>query len=153
MVSKHWAVSSMPPMLSEHVTAGHYCSQLMTTANANCHWPAAARFTEHGQLGIVACYKPASRPTGHAPCSVKLGSRGAAMSCGWEGNRRSGIAPAVRHRLQWFIHLPGQGSPTLIMGYGTLPTLRTCKCIHFSHQTVGVLSPVSSVTHRTQRTP
>ena len=27
------------------------------------------------------------------------------MSCGWEGNRRSGIALAMRHRLTWFIHL------------------------------------------------
>jgi len=31
------------------VTAGHYYSQLMTTAHASCCWPAAARFTEHGQ--------------------------------------------------------------------------------------------------------
>ena len=52
------------------VTAGHYYSQLMTTAHTSCHWPAAARFTEHGQLGIVTCYRPASSPTGHAPCSV-----------------------------------------------------------------------------------
>jgi len=27
------------------------------------------------------------------------------MPCGWEGNRRSGVALAMRHRLQWFIHL------------------------------------------------
>jgi len=27
------------------------------------------------------------------------------MSCGWEGNRRSGIGLAMRHRLEWFIHL------------------------------------------------
>ena len=26
------------------------------------------------------------------------------MSCGWGGNRRSGVALAMRHRLQWFIH-------------------------------------------------
>ena len=26
------------------------------------------------------------------------------MTCGWEGNRRSGVALAMRHRLQWFIH-------------------------------------------------
>jgi len=32
-------------------------------------------------------------------------SQGAEMHCSWEGNRRSGIALAVRHRLQWFIHL------------------------------------------------
>jgi len=46
------------------VTARHYYSQLMTTAHA-------ARFTKHGQLGIVTCYRRASSPTGHAPCSVK----------------------------------------------------------------------------------
>ena len=27
-----------------------------------------------------------------------------AMSCDWEGNRRSGVALAMRHRLKWFIH-------------------------------------------------
>jgi len=31
------------------------------------------------------------------------------MPCGWEGNRRSGIALAMRHRLQWFIHLRAHG--------------------------------------------
>jgi len=31
------------------------------------------------------------------------------MSCGWEGNRRSGVALSMRHRLQWFIHLWAQG--------------------------------------------
>ena len=31
------------------------------------------------------------------------------MPCGWEGNRRSGIALAIRHRLLWFIHLWGHG--------------------------------------------
>jgi len=29
----------------------------------------------------------------------------AVMPCGWEGNRKSGVAPAMRRRLQWFIHL------------------------------------------------
>ena len=27
------------------------------------------------------------------------------MPCGWEGSHRSGFALAMRHRLQWFIHL------------------------------------------------
>jgi len=36
--------------------------------------------------------------------NVGTGER-AVMPCGWEGNRRSGVALAVRHRLQWFIHL------------------------------------------------
>ena len=31
------------------------------------------------------------------------------MPCDWEGNRRSGVALAMRHRLQWFIHLPAHG--------------------------------------------
>ena len=47
------------------------------------------------------------------------------MPCGWEGNRRSGVALAMRHRLQWFIHLWAQGlrkgdELTLLTGYGTL---------------------------------
>jgi len=31
------------------------------------------------------------------------------MSCGWEGNRRSGVALAMHHRLQWSIHLEAHG--------------------------------------------
>jgi len=31
------------------------------------------------------------------------------MACGWGGNRRSGVALAMRHRLQWFIHLRAHG--------------------------------------------
>jgi len=31
------------------------------------------------------------------------------MPCGWEGNRMSGVALAMRHRLQWFIHLRAHG--------------------------------------------
>jgi len=31
------------------------------------------------------------------------------MCCNWEGNRRSGVALAMRHRRQWFIHLRAQG--------------------------------------------
>ena len=31
------------------------------------------------------------------------------MSCSWESNRRSGIALAMHHRLQWFIHLRAYG--------------------------------------------
>jgi len=31
------------------------------------------------------------------------------MSCGWGGKRRSGVAVAMRHRLQWFIHLRVHG--------------------------------------------
>jgi len=31
------------------------------------------------------------------------------MSCDWEGDRRSGVALAMRHRLKWLIHLRAQG--------------------------------------------
>jgi len=31
------------------------------------------------------------------------------MPCGWEGNRRSGVSLAMRHRLQWLIHLRADG--------------------------------------------
>ena len=49
------------------------------------------------------------------------------MPCGWEGNRRSGVALAMRHRLQWFIQLRAHGldrqmstPPTLLTGHVTL---------------------------------
>ena len=49
------------------------------------------------------------------------------MPCGWEGNRMSGVAMAMRHRLQWFIHLPAHGlrkgdehRPTLLVKYGPI---------------------------------
>jgi len=38
------------------------------------------------------------------------------MFCGREGNRRSGVALATRHRLKWFIQLRAQG---LSKGDGT----------------------------------
>ena len=31
------------------------------------------------------------------------------MPCGWKGNRRSGVALVMHHRLQWFIHVRAQG--------------------------------------------
>jgi len=31
------------------------------------------------------------------------------MSCDWEGNRRSGVALAMRQKLKCFIHLRAQG--------------------------------------------
>jgi len=38
--------------------------------------------------------------------AVQFGiGQGAVMPCGWEGNRRSGVALAMRHRLLWFVHL------------------------------------------------
>jgi len=49
-------------------------------------------------------------------------------SC-WEGNRRSGVALAMRHRLHWFVHLRAHGlreistPPTLFVVCGRLPLL------------------------------
>ena len=62
----------------------------------------------------------------HVPLSPSSTGQGAVMACGWEGNRRSGVALAMRHRLMWFIHLQVHGLDremstlsTLLMGYGT----------------------------------
>ena len=48
------------------------------------------------------------------------------MPCGWGGNRKFGVALAMRHRLQWFIQLgltaqerEMSSSPTLLTEYGT----------------------------------
>ena len=39
------------------------------------------------------------------------------MPCGWEGNCKSGVALAMRHRLQWFIHLKrGVATPFRVAG-------------------------------------
>ena len=52
----------------------------------------------------------------------------AVMLCGWEGKRRSGVALAIHHRLQWFIHLRAHGvdremstPPTLSCGVWLWP--------------------------------
>ena len=42
------------------------------------------------------------------------------MPCGWEGNRRSGVALAMRHGLKWFINLRAHG---LDREMSTPPTL------------------------------
>ena len=42
------------------------------------------------------------------------------MLCGWEGNRRSGVALVMRHRLKSFIHLRAHG---LDWEMSTPPTL------------------------------
>jgi len=66
---------------------------------------------------MCLCYQAVSFGTGQE----------VVMPCSWEGNRRSGIALAMRHRLQWFIHctcgLTAYGKemstpPTLLMRYG-----------------------------------
>jgi len=38
-------------------------------------------------------------------CATVVNRQRAVMSCGWEGNRRSGVALAMHHRLQWFMNL------------------------------------------------
>jgi len=44
------------------------------------------------------------------------------MPCSWEGNRRSGLTLAMRHRLQWFIQLvrpkEGRWAPRLHSSWG-----------------------------------
>jgi len=35
--------------------------------------------------------------------------KGVVTPCGWEGNRRSGVALAMHHRLRWFVHLQAHG--------------------------------------------
>jgi len=43
-----------------------------------------------------------------SPTSIIGTGQTSMMPYGWEGNRRSGVARAMRHRLQWFIHLQAQ---------------------------------------------
>ena len=51
------------------------------------------------------------------------------MPYGWKGNRRSGVALAMRHRLQWFIHLWAHG---LDGEMSTPPALLTGLMVHFT---------------------
>jgi len=44
-----------------------------------------------------------------SPSSIIWYQSRAPMSCDRQGNRRSGVALAMRHRLKWFIHLRAQG--------------------------------------------
>jgi len=44
-----------------------------------------------------------------SPSSKSGTSQRTVTPCGWEGNCRSGVALAMRHRLQWFIHLRTHG--------------------------------------------
>ena len=39
------------------------------------------------------------------------------MSCDWEGNRRSGVALAMRHRLQWLMALEWHTNAYTLQGY------------------------------------
>jgi len=57
-----------------------------------CYNDQALRLTQHTTLSATG--------NGYRPGAV-------AVLCGWEDNRRSGVAPAMRHRL-WYIHLWAQ---------------------------------------------
>ena len=47
------------------------------------------------------------------------------MSCNWEGNRRSGIALAVRDKLHWSIHLLAQHSCQGSLNHNDILTTHT----------------------------
>jgi len=74
------------------------------------------------------------------------------MPCGWGGNRRSGVALVMRHRLRWFIPLQAHDlkkemstQPTLLVGYGTLYIyLLSCRS-HWSLRTGVQFSSVQFV--------
>jgi len=62
-----------------------------------------------------------------SPCSINDTGQRSVIPCGCEGNRRSGVVPAVRHRLKWFIYLQDQWPskedehlPTICQGLGRL---------------------------------
>ena len=38
-----------------------------------------------------------------------MSGHGPWLAHGWEGNRRSGVALAMRHRFRWFVHLRARG--------------------------------------------
>jgi len=59
------------------------------------------------------------------------------MSCNWEGNHRSGVARAMRHRLKWFIHLREISTPpALLIGYDTLYLFTTAERFSFGNLSV-----------------
>ena len=67
-----------------------------------------------------------------SPSSIIWGGQGAVMLCGCDRNcSRSGVALAMHHRLQWFIHLRAHGldremsTPPTLSG-GVWPIYRTC---------------------------
>ena len=47
------------------------------------------------------------------------------MSCGWESNRRSSVALAMCHRLQWFIRLHVQIAAATLSGNSIRQTVNT----------------------------
>ena len=78
------------------------------------------------------------------------------MLCGWEGNCRSGVSLAMRHTLQWFIHLrahglrKGHGSTPLTLVTAHFTLLQSCfrperKCI-LVNEVAGAAVPVQPLT-------
>jgi len=61
-------------------------------------WPCCFQVTTLGKLFTVFTHVPLS------PSSINWYWSKGMMLYGWEGNRRSGVVLAMRHRLQWFIH-------------------------------------------------
>ena len=77
------------------------------------------------------------------------------MSCDWEGNRRSGVALAVHHRLKWFIHLRAHGlskgdehSTNTHHGYGTLYLFISLNCTISTQTNIDKSSAVAEMGDR-----
>ena len=82
--------------MNSHATWDHTVSDSVT-----CH-PAEVTFPPLPQPKLVLDLVDLATPDG---CKAEL----AVITCGWEGYHRSGVALAMRHRLQWFIHLRARG--------------------------------------------
>jgi len=76
-------------------------------------------------------------------------SQGTVMPCGWGGNRRSGVALAMRHRLQIFIqlrtHRLRKGDEHPAVEYGTLYVFTVLQSFGSSH------APLETDTERIPR--
>ena len=76
-------------------------------------------------------------------------SQGTVMPCGWGGNRRSGVALAMRHRLQIFIqlrtHRLRKGNEHPAVEYGTLYVFTVLLSFGSSH------APLETDTERIPR--
>jgi len=66
------------------IIAGHYYGQLMTTAHGICRWPAAARFTEHGQN---ARHCPPLGNHDHCPANDNVGLKGVLNNALYDGKK------------------------------------------------------------------
>jgi len=77
---------------------------LRTLSDPN-HPTAPLSFTLSGNelMQVVHTHVPLS------PNRINRAGEKDSDSCGREGNRRSGVAVAMHHRLQWFIHLRAHG--------------------------------------------